>query len=526
MKQTGINDFVDKLGLSSGNFRVFYTFEEGAGSVINSVPNAQSLYTGSLSSVGDFWSKPGSGYVTGNYITVQNASGINSNFWTSIFAYEKVNERGTILFSSLAGTSGYEIGITDSNKLYFKAANQISVHSSTSLGSKGIVSVGYMPNNVTLGCYNPNAQTMESQSFNYNFGLTRSDDWKLMPGTGYIDYYLHFDDCYSSRVLSQLGSGFWAYFTGIIYPVTTYSQNVITGYQTITVNQTGITGYQISTAGGGGINYYTGEFPSSYTSVPLTGIYSSSTYSSGVSGLQTYLVTGTPIYGYQILSGYISSFGMDKIQIIQDYGVDNGDFVKVSSATLPFDNNYNYTTSYQYLGFLAGVYNTGLFNIFQNGLAVVDSGWLYTGGYLYLTGANVPDVVTFDLVSGNQILLSITGNSMSFSYTGQEVYLNGVNLASGRDFVTNGTNFVLTGNNTGLSGFLFDFPYGFPPITGFFTVRTGVNFLKGSSQVYINGIRQVLGADYVEGTRFDMLSGNYYNNQQGLSVFTDDSYWN
>ena len=525
MKQTGINNFVGQLGLSPNNFQVFYTFEEGAGNKINSVSGAQSQYSGQISSIGNFWTKPGSGYVTGNSISIQNASGLDSVFWTSIFAYEKVNERGTILFSNLAGASGYEIGITDSNRLYFKSASNIVVNSSSSLGNKNIVSVGYMPNNITLGCYNPNAQSMESQSFTYNFGLTRSDNWNLMPGTGYIDYYLYFNDCYSPRVLSQLSSGFWAYFTGIIYPVTNYSQNVITGYQTVIVNQTGITGYQISTAGGDGINYYTGEFPTGYAATPLTGIYSSSTYSSGMSGLFTYSVTGDPTYGYQVLSGYITSFGMSKIQIIQDLGINSGDFVKASFATLPFDNSYNYATSYQYLGFLAGNYNTGLFNIFQNGVAVNDSGWYYTGGYLYITGATVPDVVTFDLVSGNQTILNLTGNRMPLTYTGQEVYANGVNLASGRDFAINAGNFVLTGTNTGLSGVLFDFPYGFPPVTGSFTFLTGNNFLKGTSQVYINGVRGILGIDYVEGAGLDMLSGNYYNNQGSSSIFGDDSYW-
>ncbi len=384
MKESGINHFFGNvLGLQTGNFKVFYTFEEGAGSLINSVSGGQAQFSGILNTVGSFWQNPGSGYSTGNYVQINNASGLASNFWTKLFVYQKGTEHGGVLFSNLAGASGYEIGLTDSNKLYFKA-NNIVVNGTVSMSDKNVVGVSYLPNSVLLNYYNFNSQQMEGQAFNYGFELQESDDWKLLPSfTGGIDYFLYFSDYYGSDVLSQLASGFWAYNTGIVYDTQTITQNTITGYQTVTIVQTGVTGYSVNGLGGDGINYYTGEFSTGSNVVPLTGIISSSSFASGVSGQTSYTVTGAASYGYQFLTGYVQSFGMNKIQMILPWLVEPADVIKDSYSLIPWDDNYNKTTFYQYSGFQIGSNQTG-FNFYQNGVAL-SSGWNIVSLYAFFS---------------------------------------------------------------------------------------------------------------------------------------------
>ena len=116
MKESGINYFYGQLGLNTGNFGVYYAFEDNAGSNVVSVSGAQTGYSGTLSSVGNFWSSPGSGFFTGQTLTINNTSGLSSSAWTKIFIYEKIDTNACILFDSLNGVSGYRIGVTSSNK--------------------------------------------------------------------------------------------------------------------------------------------------------------------------------------------------------------------------------------------------------------------------------------------------------------------------------------------------------------------------------------------------------------------------
>ena len=74
MKESGINHFFGKLELNTGSFCIFYTFEEGAGTLINSVASGQSRFSGVLSDESSFWSKNGSGFFSGNTISVKNTN--------------------------------------------------------------------------------------------------------------------------------------------------------------------------------------------------------------------------------------------------------------------------------------------------------------------------------------------------------------------------------------------------------------------------------------------------------------------
>ena len=123
MKESGINYFYSNLGMDTGAFAVYYTFEDNAGTNVASVSGGQSGYSGTLNSAAGFWTSPGSGHFSGTTLTINNASGLDSPGWTKVFSYEKTSVEPCILFDSLSGSSGCRIGVNKANKPYFQTYN-------------------------------------------------------------------------------------------------------------------------------------------------------------------------------------------------------------------------------------------------------------------------------------------------------------------------------------------------------------------------------------------------------------------
>lgn len=530
MKESGINYFFNNLGLDTGSFGVFYTYEEGAGTNVASISGGYSGYSGTLSSSTTFWSKPGSGFYSGATLSVNDASGTHSETWTKIFVYEQTQTGKIILFDSLTGGSGHRIGITDSNRLYFESYNQepVVAASYTNLSSKNAVAVSYITNYVALSYLNFNSQQMVSENYSYPFQTTRSDAWVLGGGAPYYaDYYIHLTEFQSPEVVGQLLSGLYARPTGYIYDVVETCTTGITGYQDVFAGEAGITGYVITPGGDEGRDYYTGAFPTFHTSNALTGYLSSGIISSGVSGLICTYETGDATALLEYLTGYASSFGMDKIQLYTP--LISTDVVKAGYSYVPFSDIYNEDTQAQYSGYLMlQQYPSGLLNIYYNGIAQGGSGWGLSGSYLFVTGSQLSDVMTLDLKSGDKKRYPVTGGQTGFvfPYSGQEIYLNGVNLVSGFDYVVTGNILGLTNQNTGINGDIFEIPIVLTSTTGHFTVQIASPFWRDTSNVYLNGVRQQEYVLYTEGSKYDLLSGQYFD-YSGINNIYDnnDLYW-
>jgi hypothetical protein len=526
-KESGLNYFFQNQGLFSSTWDILYTFEAGAGTLINSISGAQSQFSGVLQNTANFWQKPGSGFFNGSPITIQNASGLYSPAWTMVFVYEKTTNNGGILFSSLNGTSGFQIGITDTNKPYFQTNNngQIIVSSLNNYGSKNAVSFSYLPNYIGIGNYNFTSQTLEQEGFINNYNFTESDNWQLAPSwTGYMDYFMYFEQYYDGNVLNTLLSGLYNYPTGTGYNIQINCvTGIITGFQNTVIVNTGITGYIVTYNTGTGYTDYSGIFPPSTTQTPLTGILNSGLLSSGVTGNICYSTTGSQIILFSVLSGYVSSFGMDKLQLFTP--IAKNDIIKNSASFALYDNNYNIPTIPGYSGFYinsnSNIVSGNQINMFLNGIAQSTQGWFLSGNNLLMTGVNNSEVLYIDNKVGNQNIFAATSGIISFpfNYSGQEIFFNGINLISGADYVNNGTGITLINNITGITGYIFEYPIVLVFQTGNYSEITGQRFDRGTSNVYLNGVRQGLGSDYVEGSAFDLFSGNYFNNSQNYLRF-------
>lgn len=529
-KESGINFFYSQLGLETGQFAVMYVYENGVGLNVPSVSGAQSGYSGTLSSSTTFWAKPGSGFFSGTTVSVNNASGADSESWTKIFVYEQTQTGGLILFDSLTGGSGCKIGINDANRLYFESFNAepVVATSPINLSNKNAVAVSYLTNYVSLDYLNVNAQTMESTQFSYPFQVTRSDVWTLGGGAPYYgDYFIGFTTFQSPAVIGQLLSGLYSRPTGYAYDITSTCVTGITGYQTVFVGETGVTGYSITPGGDEGRDYYTGAFPTSHTTTALTGYLSSGLFSSGVTGLSCTYDTGAAVAVLEYLTGYAAGFGMRKVQLFTP--LISTDIVKAGYSYVPFSDIYNEPTQRSYSGYLMVTdYPTGLLNIYYNGIAQAGSGWSITGDYLIVSGTQDSDVVWLDLKSGDKKSYPVAGGQTGFlfPYSGQEIYLNGVNLVSGYDYLVTGSLVNLRGTSTGIDGDIFEIPIVLTNTTGRFTVQVTTPFWRDTSAVYLNGVRQEENSLYMEGGQFDLLSGQFFNYSGVASIYDgNDLYW-
>lgn len=524
MKESGINYFFEKIALNTGNFMVFYTFEDNAGTSIASVPSGQSLFGGTLSSLGEFWNVPNSGFVSGNHIKINNASGLDSEFWTQMFVYDKLKGNDCALLTSLNG-SGYKIGINDANKIYFETSGGLVYSSLNNISSKNAVALSYSANILNIHYYDFTRKAVETESFNADFGMKRSDHWLLFSGfTGYADYYLYFNTLYSSEVIGQIFSGLQYRKTGSTPSVETICYNTITGYQNVAIIETGVTGYASIPNGGAGQGYYTGEFAQSSTTTPLTGIISQNFISSGVTGLACYDVTGGYVDLFEQLSGYAQSFGMEKFMMI--FPTESQDILKYGLSNVPSVDNYNRKiVMFNSVYFFEGQFDSGNLNSFLNGLALHTSGVDFSNTrYWVVSGSDDFDVFLFDVLSGSKNTLDSTGGALA--YSGQQIFFNGINLISGKDFVTNGNYLIITGENTGINGRVFEYPSLISFATGNFTVYSGQKFSRYGSVLYFNGLRQNIGHDYVEGCLIDKLRKNDYNYLNSKSVYDNNGlFW-
>jgi hypothetical protein len=216
MASNHIGYFFDLLGLDPESFRVFYDFEDAINGFVPSVEPAQSIYSG----VGDFQVLNQSGLLSGDSnISVQNVGLEFMGEGTHIFSYQRSGNLGSgLLFDSLQTgvlNSGYQIGLTDANKLFFKyiGANGPQVLSSNIiLGDKNAISANLGVNNLVFNYFDFNRKAFETETFGINSNqLLFSDQWNVKGVENtLLNNYLYFSSNIPQNNLRRLFSGLYS----------------------------------------------------------------------------------------------------------------------------------------------------------------------------------------------------------------------------------------------------------------------------------------------------------------------------
>ena len=225
MAENSLGYFYDFLGLS--DLKIHYDFSALSGSAVPSVSPALSVHSGVPSSVSLL---SGSGLLNqSSSIKISNIDPSFNTFGTHIFNYERTGALGSgLLFSSLRTgilNSGYQIGLTDSNLLFFQyigANGPVVVNSDIILGDKNAIAVLVGNNSVSFNYYNFNTKAFESDTRTISSNeLLFSDQWEIRGVGNTLGNYLYFNKNIPTNNLTRFFSGFYSSPTG--FPATSGS---------------------------------------------------------------------------------------------------------------------------------------------------------------------------------------------------------------------------------------------------------------------------------------------------------------
>ena len=574
MAASGINYFLNKGNLSTGNFKIFYDFQESG--VIDSVSSGDSQFSGILSSEGNFFNVQGSGYFTGQTINIQKIENLAQSAWTQIFAYSKESSGRQILFSSFnSGNniySGYNIGINDANKLYFESYNNngpIIRTFNQNLAKNNIVTLSYFNNNLIFSYYNPINKQLENENYSIDGDfLLPSNNWTLggytgsvdyiFPSnfTGYLDEYLYFDIALNKKEQESLLSGFIINKVPDQELIQTYTNYPITGYENSGISFELETGYNVTRIG---TNYDNcGNSYPIYMGSGITGYFSGNVLVP-LTGVESYSITGVTTGNLIPNTGYIQSLGFEGLSYLRK--IDYNDTIELIKSS-GLNNFANYNANYNYAE--NKFYNALLENqqVYLNGLAQVESGFYISGDVynktLYLSGDYLisggliestgfydeNDRIIFDLFTGKELLYTgvshVSGDGDEiFSVSGFNsplsifVFFNGQKLIQNENYFLSGNNNIYIENNhtlyEGATGnlFIFETPITLTnTITGNFASKISGFGAKSSFMSWLNGQRQTLNSDYLEISSIDLLNGSgifgeFNNIHTGNLFFTE-----
>jgi len=382
-----------------------------------------------------------------------------------------------------------------------------------------------------------------------------------------------------------LGTGITGYETRV-----TYSTGYVpTGYLESGYRYfvgTGVTGYNDVFIGN--VEDACGFLNPIYVKSPLTG----NIYASGTTGVYTGMAQIiTPIYnnveltgfltgevfipvdvsvcsvktGYypdsiDIDSGFISSLGFDSIYSLRECS--EIDSIEAFFYTDTYYNNINLKPSYNSILSDYFVYNnhtgSGQNLIFNNGQLLLESGWSsYVDGFstkynitgnIFLdkfvirsNGYNeISDSLIYDnssKISGDAVYLQTgLGSGVNFSsiltspYADYSLFLNGIKLLSGVDYSTNKINFEIPASSVLIkinNNYISDSKIYKTGISNLITNTLG-RFSNNSSQVYVNGLRQEIDNEYLEISKFSILTGCVIDQDLNYKLisYSDSDFWN
>ena len=567
MSSTGINYYLNTLGIDTGNFSIFYTFTGLAGGYLPSVSLGNPLYSGQLfNDGGQFASVPNSGLFSGsNYLQVTNVTTGLSGDTTILMVYNRpTGVNGGVIFSSLTGVpgnypSGWLLGVNDANRLYFEyydANGPVVITSNKIYGQQNAVAMNLTQNSLSFNYYDVDLKQLETENFtvegNY---LLFSSQWTLgktfapwlaaRPFTGFLDHFLYFDTTLSNSNITRLFSGIFSVPISLPAVSGVLTTTGITGYTLTLTGNAGIQSFNSTFSGFSSLNtgYDCGTYPvfttgavnnptfavgSGYALVPLTGVTSGN-----------YLVSAATT-GISINSGYLANFGMDFVSYLWDRSQVNNQEIIVLTGVYNLSWLDQSAMFEQIQGEFAtnNFYPSGNLNVFLNGIYQVESGYTISGQYYNTKLIPLADFFT----QGNQFLYTnnfVTGSGFVEYYDDNQqqnrlivwpgwsgaglltgatagavqnmmVFLNGQKLISGIDYsiVTGSYQFSGSSGITGIFGdLIFVNNYtGFIDQTGQYDRYSGPRFTRWSTIYYLNGIR-IDPSLYIESSVVDLISG-------------------
>ena len=573
MQASILTGFLKENFIETGSLKAFYSFESFAPRIIfnDLYPTGVQIESGVDPCVyADYYpaisigatsfptsgiqSISGSGFFKGADV-IKIHKNVSSGDWTIFLNLNKpqqnpLHDPEVIFSESLSGnySSGLVFGINDANRFFVEFKNSTlekTIYSSVNeSANRQIVSLSKLDKNLYLSLHNKADREYSEELFDLN-GSSESYSWffgGFLSGTsgyigysGYIDDLLLFDSFLDSKTRHLISDAFF---------LTGHSASEFINSGSSTVNITGVSIVQTGNIGTGITGYNLQEIALENgikicQSIALTGILTGQvvTYLTGsglTTGTQRVFVEGVKLYDY----AYLREFTKDNILFTKF--VSSSDNVEIYSRNIPFDNlNLNGIPNTSITGYnLFSGYSAGNVNIYLSGKA------LYSGtDYEVLNSSSLQikipysgtEDLMYDVVSGDQYVSGFTGyvgplTITNTNFAARDLYLNGKNLFSGFDYSQTTTQTTIALNSQEGTGVLL-----FLPKMEGDTRRLhiegsnyiNVNFNLLDERVWLNGLRQRKGKDYVKTPDNSLLNSDTFINSYDNSVYDNgNDYFN
>ncbi|NJO59136.1 MAG: hypothetical protein HC836_12610 [Richelia sp. RM2_1_2] len=189
--------FFNKLNLLPETYKMRYVFNNISGNFLLNSASGQNPETFKANISGSLVS----GNLTDTIIYPQGVSGLDSEFWTMIFIYEKTGIFDDTLFSNFKyNTNGYYQGFkiknNHANRLYYESYDNngpVLNTFNTIIGKKNLITISRSNNVINFSYFDFNNKNLLGQSFqiNENF-LFDSPEWTIGPLHGSMDQFILF----------------------------------------------------------------------------------------------------------------------------------------------------------------------------------------------------------------------------------------------------------------------------------------------------------------------------------------------
>ena len=573
MKTGILINFLEANFISSESLKAVYSFDLFSSRIIfnNLYPSGSQVISGNLSlanaeyfpmiSIGstnnptsDSLSISGSGCFKGED-TLRLYKPVSSEDWTIFFNLNrptfptpKVPE--VVFTTALSGnySSGLVFGINDSNKFFLEHKDSSSekvIHTSKNeLNNKQVTSLSKLKNNIYLSLHNaPDrenteevfAVTNEAISHDWVFGNFKSGTSNFTGYSGYVDDIVLFSGFLDYTTRNMISETFFmsGYSSGFFMDSGAQSE-VVTG---VNINPTGITGTGIT-----GYSYQLIEIDQGLSVYSLSGLTGNLTgevitFLTGVASggpMSQVFVQEEKLFDYDYFKQYAAG------NILFTKFISPTDLVEVYAREVPVNNlNLEGIYSSSITGYtLPSGYSSGNVNVYLSGKAL-HSGEDFEILNSYKIKINklfsgTEDLI-YDVITGAQYVSGFTGyvgaqTITNTNFASRDLYLNGKKLISGFDYTQNSTQTILALNSLNETGTLLFFPRPTGVTKKLFIEGSNfidVNFDLLDERVWLNGLRQQKGIDYIKTPDNSLLNSNTFIYSSSSPIYRDeDTYFN
>lgn len=578
-----LTGFLDANFINTGNLKAFYSFDSFSQRVIfnNLYPTGCQVISGNFFDIdSDYYPAVSIGrtsFPTSGLSTISGSGffksedvlkiykEVSTEDWTVFFNLNRPQfssfKGSEVLFTSSPSgnySSGLVFGINNSNKFFIEAKNSSSektiFSSESELGNRQVASLSKLGDNVYLSLHNKadreNKEEFfefknDSESYSWFFGGFQSGVSKYTGYSGYIDDLVLFSGYLDKETRDLISNVF--FLTGYS-PEGFYDENVesivVTG---ININPTGIIGTGVTGYSSVLIDTITLDVGDPclekqidiYKSIELTGYLTGEviTYLTGVdssSGVQQVFATENRLFDYNYLKQFANK------NILFTKFIDSSDTVEVYSRNVPFDNlSLNGVSDTAIHGYhLYDGYSSGNVNIYLSGKAlfsgtdfsILDS----TSVEIKASYFGTEDLI-YDVISGEQYVSGFTGHVTPLTMTNsnfasRDLYLNGKKLISGFDYSQSASQITIALSSLNETGVLLFLPKTSGAIRHLFIEGSNfinTNFNLFDEQVWLNGLRQKRGKDYIKTPNNSLLnSDNFINSSEDPMYENENNFFN